>query len=111
MGETYPAQYASAGAQLRGETRRRPCAMSVSTGVAGEVELVAKDARVELRAGLEGEEAVDVPAGEQEVEEGIEGRGGRGVDGVEGDVGEDVEGDALEMRRHDMTKEEAGHEP
>lgn len=39
-----------------------------------EVELFTKDTRVELWAGLEGEEAMDMPTGEQELEERIEGR-------------------------------------
>ena len=52
-----------------------------------EVELVAKDARVKLGAGLDGEAAMDVARGELEMEEHVEGRCGRGVYGEVGDVG------------------------
>lgn len=47
--------------------------MSFATSVTVEVELVAKDARVELRTGLEGEETMDVSTGEQEPKERVEG--------------------------------------
>ena len=41
--------------------------------MAAEVELFTKNARVELGAGLDGEKTMDVPAGEQELEERVEG--------------------------------------
>ena len=74
--ETYPAEHATAHSKLRSQARRRPCALSFAARMTIEVKLFTKDARVELWAGLEGEETVKMATGELELEERVEGRGG-----------------------------------
>lgn len=65
-----------------------------------EVKLFAKDARVKLWARLEGQKAVDMPTGEQQLEDRFKRGSRRGIYRVQGNVREHVEGNLLQMRRH-----------